>query len=693
MNLRNALRDAARHFSSNDRPQGMAPGDDEDLTGEIPAGRWPSRLKQAIIGRARNPFDPRIFHKISLIAFFAWVGLGADGLSSACYGPEEAFRALHDFPFLAPFLAILVAGTVLVISAGYSLVIEQFPSGGGGYVVASKLLSPRTGVVAGSALVADYVLTIAVSVVSGAYAIFSLLPPQYLFLRVPCAILAVIVLILLNLRGVKESVLALLPIFMVFVISHFALLFYGLAIHLTDVTAVSQTVFTKTTATINEFGFIFVLLIIFRAYSMGAGTLTGIEAVANGLLVLKEPRVQTGKRTMAYMAISLAFVAAALLINYLFFSSHPVAGKTLNAVLFFQMAGSWQLAGWPVGIAIVWLMLISEALILFVAAQTGFIGGPRVLAYMAEDSWVPHRFGHLSERLVTQNGVLLMGLASIALILYARGNITVLITLYAINVFVTFTLSQLGMTRMWLMQRKTLAHWKRRFLISSVSFAVSAVTLIITVSLKFFKGGWLMIVVTGGMVALCFVIHRHYEEVRRKLTQLDDILQQIPMGDEPVRSQKLDAKDPTAVLLVSRFSGVGVHVLLNIQRLFAFRFKQYIFLSVGTIDSGHFKGISEMEELRKATATEVERYVKLARSYGLKAEGRMAVAIDYLDEMEKMCQQIVRDYGNSVFFAARLLFWRDTLWNRLLHDEAALSIQRRLLFHGIQMVILPVRLR
>jgi len=211
--------------------------------------------------------------------------------------------------------------------------------------------------------------------------------------------------------------------------------------------------------------------------------------------------------------------------------------------------------------------------------------------------------------------------------------------------------------------------------------------------LKFFKGGWLMIVVTGGVFAICLFVHRHYEGVKRKLVKLDDILKQVPMGEEPVVPQKLEAKDATAVLLVSGFSGVGVHVLLNIQRLFAFRFKQYVFLSIGVIDSGHFKGVGELEELKRATQGEVERYVNLARSYGLKAEGRTAVAIDYLDEMEKMCLQISRDYSNSVFFAARLLFWRDTLWNRFLHDDTALSIQRRLLFHGIQMVILPVRLR
>jgi hypothetical protein len=693
MSHRNARQNLARPSVDQNEPVGMVPGDDEDISTEVPSEKWFSRIKQTVIGRARNPFDSQIFHKISLIAFFAWVGVGADGLSSACYGPEEAFLALQNFSFLAPFLAVIIAGTVLVISAGYSLVIEQFPSGGGGYVVASKLLSPQAGVVAGSALVIDYVLTIAVSVVAGADAVFSLLPPKYLFLRVPCALFAVGLLVLLNLRGVKESVLALLPIFMVFVIFHFGLLFYGVAAHVTDVSVVSEKVVTKTVGTVQEFGLFFVLVILLRAYSMGAGTLTGIEAVSNSMLVLKEPRVHTGKRTMAYMAISLAFMAAALLLTYLFYSSKATPGKTLNAVLFFEMIHSWKGAGWPAGEAIVWITLISEALILFVAAQTGFIGGPRVLANMAEDSWFPRRFGHLSERLVAQNGILLMGLGSVALILYAQGSVRTLVTLYAINVFITFTLSQLGMSRLWLAKRKVLAHWKRRFAISSVSFVVAASTLVVTVSLKFLRGGWLMIVVTGAVFVICLTIHRHYDGVKRKLTKLDDILKQIPMGEQPVVPQKLEAKDPTAVLLVSRFSGVGVHVLLSIQRLFAFRFKQYVFLSIGVIDSDHFKGIGELEELKRATQNEVEHYVNLARSYGLKAEGRASVAIDYLDEMEKMCRQISRDYSNSVFFAARLLFWRDSLWNRFLHDETALSIQRRLLFHGIQMVILPVRLR
>ena len=136
------------------------------------------RFKELVIGRARNLHDPQLFHKISLIAFFAWVGLGSDGLSSCCYGPEEAFITLKAHIFLGIFVAIATAVTIFVISSSYSQIIELFPTGGGGYLVASKLLSPSVGMVSGCALLVDYVLTIALSIASGADALFSFLPPS-----------------------------------------------------------------------------------------------------------------------------------------------------------------------------------------------------------------------------------------------------------------------------------------------------------------------------------------------------------------------------------------------------------------------------------------------------------------------------------------------------------------------------------
>src|SRR5271170_2132542 len=165
--------------------------------------------KDVVIGRARNISDKRIFHNMSLVALIAWVGLGADGLSSSCYGPEAAFLALAGHEFLSLFVAAAVIVTIVVICASYSQIIEQFPSGGGGYLVASKLLSPPVGVVSGCALIGDYVLTIAISVASGTEALFSLLPSDWATVanKTEFSAAGVIFLSIVNLRGVKESVL------------------------------------------------------------------------------------------------------------------------------------------------------------------------------------------------------------------------------------------------------------------------------------------------------------------------------------------------------------------------------------------------------------------------------------------------------------------------------------------------------
>jgi amino acid transporter len=651
------------------------------------------RLRRTLLGRRRNPFDPKVFQHISLIAFFAWVGMGADGISSANYGPEEAYHALHGFTFLAPVLALMVAATVLIISASYTQLIEQFPAGGGGYLVASKLLHPYAGVVAGSALVIDYVLTIAVSLVSGVAALFSLLPPQWGSVRVYAAVVAVVLLVMMNLRGVKESVLTLLPIFMIFIVTHFAMVSYGFLTHLPALPERWTEASHQADSVLSGAGLWFVIVRLLQAFSMGAGTLTGIEAVSNGMLSLKEPRIQTGKRTMAYMAVSLSFLAAMILINYFLFNVRPVPGRTLNAVLFDSMSHTWRIRGLDLGNLLLWVMLISAALLLFVAAQTGFIGGPRVLANMAEDSWLPRRFSHLSERLVTQNGIILMGAAAVLFILYARGSLSVLVAIYAINVFVGFTLALLGMSKLWWARRRSSEHWKRRFLICAVGFIVSAVLLVMMIAIKFTRGAWVILLVTVGMVALCFIIRRHYREIGGKVKKIDEILMTLSYGDAAVTPQPLDPNEPTAIILVEKYSGTGIHVMLNVQRLFGMRFKQYVFVSVGAIDSGHFKGVDELAALEKEVHKQAEKYVTLARSFGLKAMSRTACAIDYLGTIEQICLDLHREFTNSVFFAARLLFWKDTLWPRLLHNETPLSLQRRLMFHGLQFIVLPVRLQ
>jgi amino acid transporter len=196
------------------------------------------------------------------------------------------------------------------------------------------------------------------------------------------------------------------------------------------------------------------ILLILRAYSMGAGTYTGIEAVSNGLPILREPRVRTGKRTMRLMATSLAIMAFGLMTAYFLYHIEPQNGKTINAVLFERIVFNWG----DIGKLFVLIILISEVAILFVAAQTGFIDGPRILANMALDRWMPNRFSLLSDRLVTKNGIILMGIASLIVLIGANGRVDFLIILYSINVFITFILTESGMVRHWWQERRQERH-------------------------------------------------------------------------------------------------------------------------------------------------------------------------------------------------------------------------------------------
>jgi amino acid transporter len=658
---------------------------------------WIVRIKRLLLGGKRE-LDPTVFHKVSLIALLAWVGLGADGLSSSAYGPEEAFKTLGAHTYLALALAVATAFTVLVISYAYSRIIEQFPLGGGGYVVASRLLGERAGVVSGCALVVDYVLTISISLAAAGDAIFSFLPPAWtgaVVLGVPVKLLvefgAIGFLILLNLRGVKESVIALAPLFLTFLVSH-AILIGGVIIgRLGDIPAVFREVR-------NGFGQGFhappvglglagMIALFVRAYALGGGTYTGIEAVSNGLSIMREPKVQTGKRTMALMAVSLAVTAGGLILAYLLVHASPAPGRTMNAVLANRFADGW--AG--IGVAFVLITLLSEALLLVVAGQAGFIDGPRVMANMAVDSYLPHRFSQLSDRLTMSYGVLLIGGASLLALLYTGGDVTHLVVLYSINVFLTFSLSELAMCRFWVRERKKHSTWRKHISVHVVGLTLCLFILTVTVYEKFDEGGWVTLALTGGLIACCFLIRRHYRKVHDNLRRLDGILDLLPPGGSPPSPSPLDAAAPTAVLLVGGYAGLGIHSLLAVQRLFPGYFKNFVFISVGVIDSATFVNVEAVDEVRDRTAADLRRYVELATGLGLAADARMAVGTEAVATAAHLCGRIAREFPRALFFAGKLIFQRERWYQRLLHNETAYQLQRRLQFAGLNAMVLPVR--
>jgi K+ transporter len=389
--------------------------------------------------------------------------------------------------------------------------------------------------------------------------------------------------------------------------------------------------------------------------------------------------------------------AGGILIAYLLLHVDRVAGlpaykgQTLNAVMTDMFAGHWTIAGVHVGKAFVILTLVAEALLLVVAAQAGFVDGPRVMSNMALDQWLPSRFAALSEQLTMHNGVYLMAGAAALVLVYTHGNLDTLVVMYSINVFLTFSLSNLAMMKHWWQVRRR-EKWKKQMVIHGLGLFVCAGILAVTTVEKFGAGGWVTLVITGVVIAFCLWVKSHYRQVGRNLARLSEelSLEAIPPCAPP--PPELDPAKPTAVVLAGGFGGLGVHTLLQIPRNFPNQFEQVVFVSVGVLDAGSFKGEAEVEALRTKTSADLAKYVEFARTrMGWAADSDLALGTEAVAELERLCREVSLRFPRSVFFAGKLIFREEGWWQRVLHNETAHAVQRRLEFDGLTMVVLPIR--
>jgi amino acid transporter len=657
------------------------------------------KVKKTIIGKPLDLTDSRTFSHISLIVFFAWVGLGSDALSSSCYGPEEIYKNLSVHTNLSLIVGLLTAFTIFIISTSYSQIIRLFPHGGGGYLVASKLISPRVGMISGCALLIDYVLTISISISSGADAVFSFLPLPFHEYKVFFAVFILIVLTVLNLRGVKESVAFLTPIFVIFVLTHIFLIVYSFSTHVPEMKTVAVQTTTEFSSTVSQLGIFGTLFLIMKAYSMGAGTYTGIEAVSNGIPNLREPRVNTAIKTMRLLALSLALAVVGLVIAYFLFNVHFVPGKTLNAVLIGNAIAHWN----PfVGQTFLYVTLISEAALLFVAAQTGYLDGPRVMANMAHDYWLPRKFTLLSDRLVSQNGIVLMGVAAFIVIWLSKGSVAFLVVLYSINVFITFTLSQFGMVKHWFNVRKTEKKWFGKLVINGIGLLLTTFILITVTVIKFEEGGWITLVITTCLVALSLYIKKHYNQIGKEIGNIQSVMNtKMPELVTILRTKiklvktdhnVLDTSDSTAVILVNGYSAIGLYSLFYLLNTFHNTYKNFVFISVGVVDSGSFNSHEQLEILKLQIENDLQKYVKLIKELGCHAEYRYGIGTDVSEEVLKLVPEVLEKYPNSTFVGGQLIIRGMYRLSRVLHNFTIFSIQRRLYKHGLTTIIIPISL-
>jgi K+ transporter len=249
---------------------------------------------------------------------------------------------------------------------------------------------------------------------------------------------------------------------------------------------------------------------------------------------------------------------------------------------------------------------------------------------MADDSWLPHQFRHLSTRLVTQNGIVIMGLAALVILLWSRGKVDLLVVLYSINVFLTFSLSLLGLCIYWWRARATDRRWLFRFSLSALGLVVTSGILAVTTIEKFGEGGWVTVVITSVVIALCLAIHRHYDWVKARLKEVDEIFTaaQCPKRADP---PPLDPEAPTAVFIVGSSRGGGIHTLLWVQRLFPNHFRNFVFISAKAVDRRSYGGPEQLKCLRVALDKALAFYVDYCHANDLASTARFSLGTDRVD--------------------------------------------------------------
>ncbi len=426
----------------------------------------------------------------------------SDALSSVAYGPEEILLALMLggtalLHFSVP-IAIGIVALIAIVATSYFQTIHAYPSGGGAYIVAKENLGTYPGLVAGSALLIDYVLTVAVSISSGIAALTSAFPAIRAYTVTMCLI-AIVFIMLINLRGVRESgTIFSIPVY-IFIGGILALI----AASFTKYLAIPRLPFEHMK---EAGGNIFSLFIILRAFASGCATLTGIEAVSNGVKAFRQPEARNAGITLTWMAIILGVMT----IGIAFFADHYHILPNNNETVLSQLTRTVFSKG-----TIYYTIQFSTTLILILAANTSFADFPRLSSIMSLDRFLPRQLSNRGDKLVFSNGILILGFLSIFLIVIFRGDTHALIPLYAVGVFTAFTLSQAGMVKHWLANKEK--GWLKGIVINGIGTATTAVVLLIIAVEKFEHGAWIVLIAIPGLVFMTTRIHAHYLSVADQL--------------------------------------------------------------------------------------------------------------------------------------------------------------------------------
>jgi amino acid transporter len=455
-------------------------------------------LKRILVGRpmASGELADTLLPKTIALPIFS-----SDALSSVAYATQEILLvlALAGTAALGKVVPISFAVAVLLamVVVSYRQTIRAYPSGGGAYVVAHENLGLLPGLLAGSSLLIDYVLTVAVSVVAGVDAIVSA-APGLADLKVELAILLVVFVALANLRGVRESGIFFAVPTYAFMLAIYALLFTGFVKCLS---ACPQAASADTIIRPESALTVFILL---RAFAAGTTALTGVEAISNGVTAFRYPQSKNAMNTLVMMAtVSISMFLGISLMARL---THVVYVEHAHQTVLAQIAGAVFHDGW-----LFYFVQITTALILILAANTAYAGFPRLASILAKDRFVPRQFMNMGDRLVYSNGIVILTVLASLLIWAFKANLNHLIQLYLVGVFVSFTLSQAGMVRHWRRTREP--GWRRSAFINGAGAAMTGLVLCIVILTKFTRGAWIVVAAIPALIFMMRSIHSHYMDV------------------------------------------------------------------------------------------------------------------------------------------------------------------------------------
>lgn len=599
-----------------------------------------SKLKNIFIGRPLKSSDEgdegNLLTKLQALAM-----LSSDALSSIAYGPEQVVLVLVSVSAGAIWWSLPIGIVVLILLASltisYRQVIHAYPQGGGAYMVTTENLSPKAGLVSGGSLLVDYMLTVAVSVSSGADAITSAIPALHPY-NLHISIILVLVLMLMNLRGLRESAVSLMIPVYLFIASTVFLIGFGLLqLLLGNLSYHATAPIGKSISGVS-------LVLLLRAFTSGSASLTGVEAISNSVPFFKTPKAENAAKTLAIMAAILGFMFAGITFLNYWIGIVPVKGVTTLA----QMAQA-ILGNSPVGRLLFYIFQLSTALILAVAANTGFSAFPMLSYNMAKNKYMPHMYMEKGARLGYSNGILTLAIGAILLLLIFNGNTERLIPLYTIGVFVPFALSQTGMVVHWHKQygKHFLKYSMANILGAAICYTIVAILLLFRL-----RDIWPFFPIIIVLLWIFLSIKNHYNKVAKQLRLNEEI-------------ERVNYAGNLVLVLVGNVTRVSVGAM-NYAR------------SIGDEVIAMHVSTKETQEKDEEVASEFKQYFPDIQFVNVETSYRNIIrpTVQYVTKIARGAQK--KGYTVTVLVPQ---FIPNHSWQNMLHNQMSLKLKYFLRWH------------